>query len=244
MKILFKVLLVIIINLFLSQSAFALSEQLGPVFRYVDLGNGQVQIETGLIYNDGRFVSNIDPVLSTDTSIFGAGVLSAISGKIITEQAVYTGFKPIIDKKFRRSKQTYDISGGQWVIITVAGIKPIKPVITIAATDPEAAETNADETDEMHLDKGEFLISLNKTTSIDTVVKFSIFGTAKKGQDFVSFKSKLKIPAGTSSGVIKITPLEDDNMESTETVTLKLVAGTGYSLGKNKKATLQIIDND
>ncbi len=238
MQALFKILLIIIAHSIFSTPAFALFKQLAPVFRYVDLGNGQVQMETGTIYTDGRFVSNIEPVISTDTSIFGEGVLSAISGKIITEQAVYTGFKPIIDKKFRRSKQTYSVTNGEWVVITVAGAKPI---LTIAAFDSVAAESHSEEA---QFDNGGVLILLNQARSTSTVVKFTLSGTAENGKDFVSIPAKLKIPTGKTSGLINIIPLDDSLTESTETVTLTLSPRTGFKLGTNKKATVQILDDD
>lgn len=227
----------VLLILLLAEPAHALFKQFSPVYRYTDLGNGEVSMQVGTILLDGSFVAPSSSVAIPSTE-FAPGVLAAVNGKIVTAEVVYDGFKGVISRKFRRSAQTYAISGAPWVVISVSGAKPPKPTVTIAATDSSASETA--------LDPGEFKIMLDAPTSVDITVRFAIGGAAKRGRDYSSIKNTVKIPAGNTSGLVEIAALDDDRREPTETVKLTLQAGVGYKLGvaSLRRASVDIADND
>ncbi|OYW27732.1 MAG: hypothetical protein B7Z47_06415, partial [Chthoniobacter sp. 12-60-6] len=52
------------------------------------------------------------------------------------------------------------------------------------------------------------------------------------------------IPAGASSLVIDVTPLQDTANEGTETIALTVISGSGYTIGTPAAATVSILDDD
>lgn len=224
--------------LMLSPAVFAVFNHLSPVFRYTDQGNGQVLTEIGTIYLDGHFEASSLPV-EGPASDFAPDVLAAISGKIVATESTYIGFKSIINRKFKRSAKTYWIAGGPWVIMSVSGVNPYKPVISVSAIDDTATEQDSK--------SAKYQITLDAATTVNTNVKFSLTGSAKKGKDYVSFSNQLKIPAGRVSGDIEIKPVDDAIQEITEVVKLSLKSAQTYKLSPDKSARtaqVQILDND
>ena len=217
------------------QSALAVFNQIAPVFRYTDLNNGQVAMETGTLYLNGQFVPSSTSV-QISAAEFGPNVLLAVSGKVVTALVVYSGFKSIVSPKFRRSVETYSISGAPYVVMSVSGIKPPRPKVSIAAIVPESTEDGSP--------SGEFMFTLDSPVAQDVTLRFGISGSARKNKDYQGFSGKLKIPAGNVSGVIEVIPIDDKNKEKTETVTATLIAAKSYRFGPSKRATVKINDND
>jgi len=107
--------------------------------------------------------------------------------------------------------------------------------VTIAATDPDAAEAGQD--------PGQFTISRTGTTgSLD--VSYSVSGTASSSDYTESLSGTATIPDGQSSVTIDITPVDDSSSESEETVVLTIADGAAYDLGATVEATVTIADND
>lgn len=83
-------------------------------------------------------------------------------------------------------------------------------------------------------------------------VNFSLSGTAQRGVDYTTVggiitddRGNITLPAGIASGVIVVTPLEDNLDEPNETVILNLQNGRGYSIDLDRgSATGQIIDDE
>jgi len=100
-----------------------------------------------------------------------------------------------------------------------------------------------------------FTVSRSGVTTGSVTVGLAWSGTAKYGTDYmvtVSAGATLGGTAGTTltfdpnitSATLTLTPLDDTTVESTETATLTLAAGTGYSVGSPASATGSILDND
>jgi hypothetical protein len=103
-------------------------------------------------------------------------------------------------------------------------IQDDEPTLTIAATDASASEFGPD--------AGEFTITRTGSTVYELIVKYSIGGTAKSGTDYTALTASVTIPAGQSSAVITLTPIEEQIAEPDETVILTLAlnsAGCGDS---------------
>ncbi|MBC8127777.1 MAG: DUF1800 family protein, partial [Gloeobacteraceae cyanobacterium ES-bin-144] len=106
--------------------------------------------------------------------------------------------------------------------------------ITVAAADPAMSEDWPD--------PGRFVI--RRTGSLDALnISFSYGGTATNGTDYTALPPVIKIPFGADEIAIHITPLTDGETEATETVTLTLLTGTGYTLGSNTTASLNLADS-
>jgi autotransporter-associated beta strand protein len=107
-------------------------------------------------------------------------------------------------------------------------------VVSVFATDPAASETGPD--------TGTFTISRTQTNT-DSIVSFTLLGTASAGDYTVSPASPVTILAGQFSTNITITPIDDTEREPTETVVLTLQPSEDYALGVTS-ATVTIADND
>lgn len=105
-------------------------------------------------------------------------------------------------------------------------------------TSVEAAEADTN---------GQFVVSLNEAAVTDTVVTYSVAGTATAGADYVALSGSVTIPAGELSATIDVSVLDDAAVEGQEEVTVTLETVTGDSnviLGIEKTATAAILDDD
>jgi hypothetical protein len=110
------------------------------------------------------------------------------------------------------------------------------PTVSITATSATAYETGA---------AGAFTVSRTGPTTASLTVNYARSGTAANGSDYTSIPSSaIVIPAGQSSVVVNISPLQDSAIEGAETVTLSLTLSSAYVLGTAKTATVTILDDD
>ncbi len=110
------------------------------------------------------------------------------------------------------------------------------PVVTIAATDPDAAEAGPD--------TGTFMISRSGVTDGDLTVQLSVAGPATEGDDYLALARTVVIPDGQSSVDVTLTPVDDHLVESTERVRLNISASAAYTVGNSDSARVFIDDND
>ncbi|MEY2878020.1 MAG: hypothetical protein RLZZ15_400, partial [Verrucomicrobiota bacterium] len=109
------------------------------------------------------------------------------------------------------------------------------PTVTLAAT--KAA------TDESGASAGEFTVTRTGDTLSALTVSYGVSGTATNSLDYPALLGTVTIPAGASSVKIPLSPLPDTLVETPETVTLTLAAGTGYTVGTAATATVTIADS-
>ena len=117
--------------------------------------------------------------------------------------------------------------------ITVTAASTL-PVVTMAATDPDASEAGAD--------PGTVAVTRTGATTSALVVNLSIAGTATNGTDYLTIPSTVTIPSGQASATITVTPISDATAEASETVQVTLVASASYSIGATSSATVTIAD--
>ena len=121
-------------------------------------------------------------------------------------------------------------------LVEVYDLSPSVPVnVTLTATKPTANENGTS--------AGEFTITRSGDTFNPLTVNYGISGTATNGVDYPTLTGTATIPAGATSVAIPLQPLADIAVEPTETVTLTLTEGTGYTLGTAISGTVSIIDN-
>jgi hypothetical protein len=126
----------------------------------------------------------------------------------------------------------YTIGSPSSAIVTIVDNET---VISIIATDPNAAERGTD--------TGAFTVSRIGPVTSDLVVNYSVTGTATNGTDYVSLPGFLAIPAGSASAVLLVTPIEDTLVEGDETVIVTLSASSGYTIGSPSSAIVTIVDS-
>ncbi len=121
--------------------------------------------------------------------------------------------------------------------ISSEDVAPNPPSVSIVASDAYAAESP--------LDTGSFNIVLNEVnTGAAITVNFSIGGTASPGIDYTSFSGSVTFNTGQQSQTIIITPINDTEVENSETVVLTLTSGTGYTVGTPSSAIVNIESED
>lgn len=110
-----------------------------------------------------------------------------------------------------------------------------RPVLSIAATDPQASEDG---------DPGAFTVSLTGSPGGPLLVNLEISGTATAGVDFAPLPATVAIPGNTSAVTLHVSPIDDAAFEATESVVVRLVAGNGYVVGSPALSTVSIEDDD
>jgi extracellular elastinolytic metalloproteinase len=131
--------------------------------------------------------------------------------------------------------------GGGWVLADAVRFllpTPTGPVVTIAATDPDAGEGVT------LPNTGTFTVSRTGSTASALTVNYAISGTATNGGDYQMLTGTVQIPAGQVSAPIVVTPIDDPNPEPTETVIVTITPSPGYTPGDPSTATVNIADND
>ncbi len=108
--------------------------------------------------------------------------------------------------------------------------------VSITASDAVAGEYN--------LDKGEYTVSLNQSSSQTLVVNYSISGSAVPGVDYDVLGGSITIPAGSLSASFQISPVDDQLVEGNENVVVTLAAGAYYEVGALSSAEVIIGDDD
>jgi len=114
-----------------------------------------------------------------------------------------------------------------------------EPAVSVAATDPQAAEPGGDQ--------GQFTISRTRGLAAPLTVYYKVGGKARKGHDCVALPGSLVIPAGAASATVAVVPLDDTVIEPDETVILTLVTDRARSYRVDpdaKAATVTIADDD
>ncbi|MGB3193274.1 MAG: S8 family serine peptidase [Limnoraphis sp.] len=117
-----------------------------------------------------------------------------------------------------------------------------QPTVSIESTVPDAAEGGQ---------SGEFTVTRTGNTKNPLTINYE-FGqaihwsqpSATNGEDFEFLSGTVTIPAGSSSAKIPIIPIDDEEVEWTETVTLNLTTSDGYEVSSDSSATVKIFDNE
>src|SRR5690606_10826718 len=93
---------------------------------------------------------------------------------------------------------------------------------------------------------GEFTVSLDvpNTSGSALTIGYSVTGSATTGDDFVSLSGSVDIANNATSATITLTPVDDNDVELDETVTVILDPGAGYTVGVPDNDTVTITSED
>ncbi|CAA6825343.1 MAG: Calx-beta domain-containing protein [uncultured Thiotrichaceae bacterium] len=78
----------------------------------------------------------------------------------------------------------------------------------------------------------------------DLVINYTVTGSATSGNDFTPLSQTVTIPAGQRTTQLTVTIIDDDSVETDETLTLSLQASDDYSLATNSASTITINSED
>ncbi|MFD2569251.1 putative Ig domain-containing protein [Spirosoma soli] len=137
------------------------------------------------------------------------------------------------------------VGNDEWVgidDIVISGTTgtPTGSIVSIQATDANAAETAAD--------PGVFTITRTGSTTAPITVNYVVgtgTGQAINGTDYnPTLAGTVALDANQTSATITVTPVDDALIEGNESVVLSLTTGEGYALSGSRSATVVIADND
>lgn len=102
--------------------------------------------------------------------------------------------------------------------VTIADNDAAAPacVFTIAPTAPNGSESGA---------SLRFTVTRTGSTAAAASVAYTVGGTATSGVDFVALPPTITIPAGQTSAVIEVVPIDDALIEGTESVIISVIGG-------------------
>ena len=109
---------------------------------------------------------------------------------------------------------------------------PVRLVVLDAIGDEDGTNTAA------------FAVQRDGPTNGPLTVLYSVTGTATAGVDYVALGGSAVVPAGATSVVITVTPLNDLQAEDAETVLVTLLPAADYQLGPETGGVLTLLDDD
>lgn len=128
-----------------------------------------------------------------------------------------------------------------WIDSIVGSPTPATPVVSVRASDAMAAETAAGQT----ANPGSFVISRTGPVTSALTVTLTVSGTATNGTDYSSIPTSVTIPVGAASVTVTLNVRDDLLAEGTETATLTVSSGAGYTVeSATRVATVSVADNE
>ncbi|MEL6159317.1 MAG: malectin domain-containing carbohydrate-binding protein [Cyanobacteria bacterium J06627_32] len=95
---------------------------------------------------------------------------------------------------------------------------------------------------------GQFQVSLSAATTTDTVIVYSVSGSASAGSDYIPLSGTVTVPAGELEATIDVAVLDDGAFDPDETVIVTLdsvtTVNSGVQIGTNNVATVTIADDE
>ena len=170
---------------------------------------------------------------------------------INAEGVLVVSGKPTGTVKWFEGTQTVTVSDGRltltnaagsannkvcFIDITAEGGGPALPVVSVSASDAAASEAPGN--------PGAFTVTRSGPTDAPLVVNLSLGGSASNGADYALLGTSVTIPAGAASATVNVQPVDDAAVEPSETVTLTVAPGSGYTIGSASSAGVTIADND
>ena len=139
----------------------------------------------------------------------------------------------------------FEIKTSPYTLTLKATLPPVLPKISITATDANAAEVIAGETQ----NPGQFTISRTGSTTTALKINYTVSGSATKGVDYNNVTNTdtnagtITIPIGATNATIDLNIIDDALVEDAETIVFTLDPNSAYQIVTNT-ATISIVDND
>jgi subtilisin family serine protease/subtilase family serine protease len=109
-------------------------------------------------------------------------------------------------------------------------------IVTVTASSAEAREAG--------LQPGALTLTRDGNSAAPLAVQYVVSGSAITGSDYQALPGLVQFDAGAATATVVVTPIDDELLESNETVVVTLTAGAGYSVGAGGSATVAIVSDD
>ena len=133
------------------------------------------------------------------------------------------------------------------VTITSEDVPPVRAVVNVAALNNAAENSGGSPA------VGTFRFTRSANLDVALTVAYSVSGTATSVTDYATLLGSVAIPAGVASVDVTVSPVDDTNLETSETVVLTISPSTCpelypaaecYLVGAAGAASLTILDNE
>jgi len=111
-----------------------------------------------------------------------------------------------------------------------------RSLVTIVATGTEAREAG--------LQPGLFTLTRQGDTSAALAVSYVVGGSATAGADYQPLPGTALFAAGSATTTVPVVPIDDDLLESNESVIVTLGPGAGYGVGAPGSASVAVVSDD
>lgn len=211
---------------------------------------------------NGKFRVTQTATSSTDTTVSYTVSGTATSG---TDFTALSGSVTILAGQTTADIDVTVLNDGttleptETVIATLNTVTAGSSSITVGATNEATMDITDDDTATLTIAKindgsetgpasALFRVTQTATATVDTVLTYTVGGTATSGSDFTAPSGSVTITAGQTTADISVTISNDSIVEATETISLTLTGFTArdpdVSLGATVLATADISDND
>jgi uncharacterized repeat protein (TIGR01451 family) len=197
-------------------------------------------VDTVLTYTVGGTASGSDFTAPSGSVTIPAGNTTADISVAITNDTIVEATETISLTATAFTARDPDVSIGSPQTATADIADNDNATLAIVKQD-DGAESNSPTS-------GSFQITQTLASSTDTVINLGVSGTAASSSDYTALPATATIPAGQTSVTLPVTVLNDNMIESTETVITSLSSlasgNTSITIGATSVATVNITDND
>lgn len=135
---------------------------------------------------------------------------------------------------------TVEVTGaGNTAGIAIVEVYDLTPS-AVPAVSVTASKAGADESGARN---GEFTFTRSGPVNFPLEVRYGVGGSAVNGFDYVALPGTVVFAPGVSSVSVAVKPNPDLQSEGTDSVVVTVVSGTGYALGAQPSATVNIADS-
>jgi acetyl esterase/lipase len=124
------------------------------------------------------------------------------------------------------------------VVLADADLDPARPIVSLSATDPDAAEPGGSGKG------GAFTVSRTGSTASSLSLDLLLSGSARNGADYTFVPQAVTIPAGQSRLAVSIAPLDDTEVEGPEDVRLAVEPAAAIQRGPYAGSQVLLQDNE
>lgn len=205
---------------------------------------------TFTVRTDTASASDITVTYSTGGTATSNDDYAALSGQVTITAGLMTQdvILDVLNDNFAEDNET--------VIIALASVTSGSAVlggnssVTMIIEDNDTAQASLGSTTNTSEDNssvnGNFIVRLDSAAQADITVQYSLSGDADNSSDYAALSGEVTIASGATTSNVVIDPIDDNDVEGNETVTLTLVgitSGPGRISG-TPSASLTIADND
>ncbi|KAA2240329.1 T9SS type B sorting domain-containing protein [Chitinophaga agrisoli] len=217
-----------------------------------DIGGFSVSLPAGITVTEpvtvnytvsGTATAGTDYITLTGTVVIPAGQNSAAVPVTTVDDQVIEPGETVILTLNGGSSANHTFTGTGSATVSIAdndNIAANRVLSVVKETDVAETATN-----------GTFRVSLPAgiTAAEDINVTYTVAGTAISGTDYTALSGAVQIPAGLNSAVVTVPVIDDQIIETTESVIITLSGGASASFNftasaTNGATTVDVLDND